>query len=215
MKSSLMRTALAVALALGLTACGGKATFPITGSVNNLLYDGLVLESNGQTVTVPKASATVAARFSFPNTIEYGQEYKITVNKQPAHETCTPDTAAVDDVAGRLEKIDVSFTCTLVSPQLVVTINGLAANGLVLTNGSISSGPLNGTTASDGTVTYPASYTFPPVQFGSTYGVTVLTQPSVLPSGQPKAQTCTVANGAGTVTQDDNITNITVTCGPQ
>jgi hypothetical protein len=209
MKSSLMRPALAVALALGLTACGGKATFPITGSVTNLQYPGLVLETNGQTVTVAPTGSTTDARFTFPNQLDYGVEYNITVKTQPAHQACSPTTAAVADVAGRLEKIDVNFSCRLVSPTVGGKITGLHANNLVLINGSQGTQlALNGvsTTNTDGTttITYPTAFTFPAtVDFGSTYGITVLTQPD--------KQTCTVVGGTG-VMGDTAVDTIAVNC---
>ena len=49
MKSSLIRPALALALAASLAACGGsdKAEFTVAGSVTGLVYDGLVLTNAG------------------------------------------------------------------------------------------------------------------------------------------------------------------------
>jgi hypothetical protein len=209
MKSSLMRPALALALALSLTACGGKATFPIGGTVTGLQYSGLSLSSNGQTVKVePKTVGTAAdVDFSFPNSIDYGVEYSISIGAQPAHQSCAL-ISGVEDTAGRLATIHAVIQCLPLAPLLGGTITGLHADGLVLTNGSASTITLNGvsTTATDGTVTvtYPTGFTFPAaVTYGDSYGVTVL--------AQPKDQTCTVANGTG-VMGDTAISNVTVTC---
>jgi hypothetical protein len=210
MKSSLMRPALALALALALTACGGgKATFPIAGTVTGLQYSGLTLASNGQTAKVePKTVGTASdVAFTFAKSIEYGEEYDITITAQPAHQSCNR-ISGYQDTAGRLATIHATIQCGLLSPQLGGTITGLHADGLVLTNGSASSIALNGvsTTATDGTVTvtYPTAFTMPAsVTYGTTYGVTVLSQ--------PKGQTCSVANGTG-IMGDVAVTNVAVTC---
>jgi hypothetical protein len=210
MKSSLMRPALALALAVGLTACGGKATFEIAGTVGALQYPGLTLSSNGQTITVAPTTVGTAANvaFAFPNRIDYGDEFDITVTHQPAHQTCVP-FSGYQDTAGRLATINAVINCGLVSPTLGGTIGNLKADGLVLTNGSNGGSiTLNGveTTAADGTktVTFPTAFTFPAtVNFGITYGITILSQ--------PKNQTCTIVNGTG-IMGDTSPDNIAVTC---
>src|SRR5580698_11458215 len=74
------------------------------------------------------------------------------------------------------------------------TINGLTGSGLVLTDGSATVAPQLGA----------ASFTFPTqLTTGTTYSVTVQTQPS--------GQTCSVANGSGTVASA-NITSVAVSC---
>ena len=76
------------------------------------------------------------------------------------------------------------------------TVSGLNGGGLVLQNNG--SGDVN--------VTANGSVTFTSTQLsGTAYQVTVLTQPA------SPDQTCTVANGAGTV-GSANVTNVTVTC---
>jgi len=67
----------------------------------------------------------------------------------------------------------------------------------VLTNGNVTFTAPNATTG----------FTFGvKVQFGDTYGVTVLSNPAGL--------SCTVANGAGTM-GDTDVSNIAVTCVPR
>jgi hypothetical protein len=74
------------------------------------------------------------------------------------------------------------------------TVTGLRANGLVLANGSLTIGLTAGTT----------SWEFgSKINNGAVYGVTVLSQPT--------GQTCTVANGTGTMPQA-NVSNVVVTC---
>lgn len=203
MKSNIARL-LALGLALSLTACGGgKATFTIGGHVSGLVYDGLVLNTNGQDVSVSPpptiaTDSTATAAYSFPKQLEYGDEYYVTVKTNPAHENCTVNPYYAQDTAGRLASIDIPVSCQLNTFLVGGTISGLTADGLVLTNGT------NG-----GTYTAPkdaTSFTFAsPVLYGTTYGVTVLTQPTGL--------FCSVTNGAGTM-GDATVSNIAVNCVP-
>jgi hypothetical protein len=205
------RAAIALAIALGLAGCGGKASFPISGTVVGLSYDGLVLNTNGMDLQVP-ANAT---SFSFPNSLSYGDVYNVVVKAQPAHETCSVGSFVspsgvmlngASDTAGRLSTINIGVQCGLTPHTIGGTIKGLTGTGLVLTNGS-----LGGTVAAvPGTVVPGAgipdvAFTFPAtVAFSVSYGVTVLTQPT--------GQTCSVSpNGTG-VMGDLNVADITVTC---
>ncbi len=86
MKSSLIRPALALALAASLAACGGsdKAEFTVAGSVTGVVYDGLVLTNAGVPLKVaPPATAGAAVRFAFPDKLEYGDTYAVTVTANP------------------------------------------------------------------------------------------------------------------------------------
>jgi len=76
------------------------------------------------------------------------------------------------------------------------SISGLMGGSVVLQNNGVG----NLSLSSDGAFVFAD-----PVSTGATYNVTVLTQPAAPP------QTCTVANGAGTVAST-NVTNITITC---
>jgi len=197
MKSSLMRPAFALALALSLASCGGgKAKFPISGVITGLQYSGLVLSTNGMDLPVPTGATT----FTFPNELEYGDVYDVTVKNQPQHQTCGPQLGTGSNTAGRLARINVSLGCVINSYTIGGTISGLTADGLVLANGSTG-----GTLApSKGTEAF--KYTFAnPVQYNVTYGVTIITQPTGL--------TCTVANSTG-VMGDANIENININCVP-
>jgi hypothetical protein len=181
----------ALLAASSLAACGGgKAQFSVTGTVSNLAYDGLQLATNGQTLTVPKGATT----FSFPQTISYGDTYNVTIASQPAHENCV--VGGGNDSAGRLASIAVTVTCGIIGHAVSGSVTGLTGAGLVLTNGS------NGTVTVAATAT---TYTFgsAAVAYGSTYGITVLTQPA--------GQTCSVANPIGLM-GDNDVTNVNVTC---
>ena len=97
--------------------------------------------------------------------------------------------------------IEAVISCARVSNTVGGKITGLAADGLVLNNGSVSTGEI----VKDATTgAYPTAFAFgTTVVYGQTYGVTVLKQPT--------GQTCTVKNGAGEM-KDDPVTTIEVTC---
>ena len=192
MKSFFLRPTLLIAMALGLTACGGKATFDLTGPVTGLVYEGLVLSNtkNGDEVAV----AANATTFKLPKTVEYGSEYAVIVKTKPAHQDCQVVNGA--ETAGRLASINIAVQCRLEDYPIGGTVTGLNADNLVLINGSgdriaIAKGA--------------TSYVFPnEVSFKSSYGVTVLVQPT--------GQRCSVANGVGEM-GDAAVANINVTCG--
>ena len=234
MKFSLARPALALAVLATLAACGGggKATFPINVTVSNLQYPGLVLNTNGQDLTVnPPATAGQDVVLTFPNQIEYGQIYEVTPKgatisnhaysggSQPKHQTCSPNLFPAYGTAGQLAKIDIRYLCSINTYQLTGTVKGLTGTGLVLANGS-TTGTIAVSPALDANqkpTGADVTLIMNPVPYNTTYGVTVLTQPT------SPAQTCTVtggANGTGGGTMDDaaeaaqpqGVTNLVVTC---
>ena len=198
--STFLRPAALAAIALTLAACGGKASFPINGTVAGLTNEGLVLTTNGMDLSVPKS----ATSFSFPNTISYGETYAITVKTPPAHQSCTTVSQSTGletatGTAGLYASINIALTCYLNSYSIGGNVTGLTSEGLTLTNGSAG-----------GTVTLVAAsttYVFGTlVPYGSSYGVSILTQPA--------KDVCTVSNPTG-VMGDALINNINITCVPK
>jgi hypothetical protein len=231
MKFSLARPALALAILATLAACGGggKATFPINVTVSNVQYPGLILSTNGMDYTVnPPATTGQDVTFVFPNQIEYGQTYDVipkgqtvtngtitSLGAQPAHQTCSASLFPKTGTAGQLAKIDIRYVCAVNTFPLTGTVKGLTGTGLTLANGSTylpvtvcpALDSANAPTGAD------VSLAMNSVPYGTTYGVTVVTQPT--------GQTCTVtggANGTGGGTMDDaaekagGVTNLVVTC---
>jgi hypothetical protein len=232
MKFSLARPALAFAVLATLAACGGggKATFPINVTVDGLQYPGLVLSTNGQDLVInPPATAGQTVTAVFPNQIEYGQLYEVVPKGAvvtnhvavggalPKHQLCSQSLFPAYGTAGQLAKIDIRYVCTIQTYALTGTVKGLTGTGLVLANGSttgtIPVSPVldanQKPTGADQTLVMN------PVPYNTTYGVTVLTQPT--------GQTCTVtggANGVGGGTMDDaaeaatpqGVNNLVVTC---
>jgi hypothetical protein len=192
MKSSYLRPALALALALGLAACGGTEKFTIAGVIGGLAYPGLVLTNNGGSDLPVAANATT---FSFPGEIEYGETYNVQIKTQPAHQTCEVDGNFDSDTAGRMAAINIPIRCFTNTFTLGGKISGLTNEGLKLTNGTAggSVNPVAGATA----------FVLPAIPYGESYGVTVLQQPT--------GQSCTVTNGVGEM-GDAPVDNVQVTC---
>ena len=198
------RPALTLTLALTLAACGGKATFPVAGTIEGLKYDGLVLSTNGMDLPL----AANATSFSFPNPLSYGEVYDVIAKAPPAHQTCNVASFqgrtgvlynGPTDTAGRFGAINIGVLCTTNTAALGGKITGLTSDGLQLTNGSTG-----GTVAP---LAAAVSFNFAPVAYDVTYGITVLAQPA--------KEVCRVSsNGTGKM-GDNPVTDIVVTCEPK
>lgn len=212
-KSTLALSALTLALAAGLSACGGgTSTYAISGFVTGVEFPGLVLSNNGEDLAVAPTGYTDVkdpsgkvigkapnnVSYAFKNEVEYGETYNVIIKALPPHQECGPN-GGTTDTAGRLSVIEAVISCVLVSNPISGKVSGLSSGELTLTNGSTG-----------GTVVIPANATefiFPAeVTYGQTYGVTVLKAPDNL--------TCTVSNGAGTM-GDTAVTTVAVACQPK
>ena len=220
MKKSILALC-ALTLAAGLAACGGGTSkYTVGGTVTNLQEGPLVLVTNGMEVAVgpqrdSNGALVLTTTYAFPNQLDYGDAYSITLKpigtnangttiyQQPPHQVCGPSGAQGNitaDTAGRLSVINAQFVCNLATHTIGGQITGLAADKLVLTNGGDQLALIKDTT----TGLYPTGFTFPTqVTYKTTYGVTVLTQPT--------GQTCTVTDGAGEM-GDEDITAIRINC---
>lgn len=231
MKFSLARPALAVAVSLALASCGGgsgKETYPVKVTVYNVLYDGLVLSTNGMDLAVPRqASAETQKVLNFPNGLDYGAFYEVVpkgaviphetgvpnpLGAQPAHQTCSPvgnaprwygtagQTASVNDA--RTPAIEIFYSCTVNVLELSGTVSGLTSGTLTVTNGS------NGATTIAANAT---TFSLPSVPFGSSYGVTIVPP-------QPAGLNCVVINGVGEMNQAAETAggakNVQIVCNP-
>jgi hypothetical protein len=137
------------------------------------------------------AVAAGATTFSFPTPVSSGSSYAITIAVQPTGASCViaNGTGTASNAA-----ISAQVTCTAAQYHLGGTLAGLSASGLVLANGTDTVSPAANST----------SFTLPTtVTSGSTYSVTVQTQPTGL--------SCTVSGGSGTVGTSD-VSTIAVTC---
>lgn len=167
-------------------------TYSISGTVSGLIGSGLVLQNNGGDNTSISASGS----FSFSIPVADGSSYSITVLTQP---TGLNQTCAVTNGSGSINGADVtnvSIVCVINTYSIRGTVSGLNGSGLVLQN--------NG--GDDKTISGVGTFSFAtPIADGSSYAVSVLTQPT------SPDQTCTVTQGSGTVTGAD-VTNVSVTC---
>ena len=178
----------------GSSSSGGDAApsvFTIGGTVTGLAGTGLTLTNGTQTLAVSANGA-----FTFPTALAAGTLYSVAVGTQPSAPTqkCTISNAS--GTVGSANVSNITVACVTSAFTVGGTVTGLAGKGLVLedNNGDDLSVTMNGT------------FTFAtPVDSGSSFNVTVKTQPS-----SPQ-QTCTVTGGTGKV-GSAKVTSVTVNC---
>ena len=164
--------------------------YTVGGTVAGLAGSGLTLQLNGGDDLAVGANGS----FSFP-AIEDGSTYAVTVSAQPSDPT---QTCAVTGGSGAVTGADVTgITVSCATNQYTVggTVGGLAGSGLTL--------QLNG--GSDLAIGANGAFSFPAIEDGSTYTVTVSAQPA------NPAQTCTVENGGGTL-DGASVTDVAIAC---
>jgi hypothetical protein len=204
MKSSILRAGVvALACALGLSACGGgSGDLYLLGTVSGVSQDGLVLQNNGGNDTIVVAPYTT---FQFSNRVSTDDQFNITVREKPKNaEACTVINGKARANYYTIGQISVS--CTIKQHALTAKIDNLIGSGLVIVNGSDRHEVQPNTTTESGPKT--TSMQMATVNEGGAYGVTILTQPA--------GQTCTVSggsnnNGTGIMGSDES-TTVTVTC---
>jgi hypothetical protein len=158
----------------------------VTGTATGLAGSVVLQNGAGASLTV-----TANGQFSFAVPIAVGSPYAVTVQTQPAGQTCTVSNGS--GTAGSTNVTDVALTCVANTQTLGGTVSGLLGSLVLQLNGG---GSL--TITADGPFTFPTA-----VAENSTYAVTL--------HAQPTDRTCTLAHGSGVVGTAD-VTNITVTC---
>ena len=198
MKSSILRAGVvALACALGLSACGGgSGDLYLTGAVYNVTKDGLVLTNNGEDLAV----TTPYTSFQFNNRISTDDQFNITVKSVPSNVEKISDCIVTNGKAraNYYTIAQIRVDCAIRQRKLTASIVNLTTSGLVIINGA------DRKEVAAGTATVPMA----PVNEYGAYGVTVLQQPA--------GQTCTVSGGgngkgAGTMGATED-TTVTVTC---
>lgn len=207
----IQRIARALACAIGIAgiaACGGgggggtpiTAPGPISktvgGSLVGLSGSGLVLQNNaGDDLAVSSSSTS----FSFARALATGAAYSVTVKTQPGSpiQVCSVTNGA--GTVGSINITDIVIICSGGGFTVGGTVSGLGAGKSVGLRLLSDFTPPNVTTVN-------ANGAF-------TMGVTLAANSEfeLIVSAQPAGQTCSVANGAGTVAAA-NITNVAVTC---
>jgi hypothetical protein len=165
-------------------------TYSVGGTLQGLVGTGLVLGNGaGQETAVASGSTT----FAF--TMASGAVYGIVVRTQPTGPSQNCVVTNGDGTVGGADIDNVRVTCGTNTYSVGGAVNGLSGQGLVLVDeggGEVTVAP------------GASSYGFA-MESGATYDISVRTQP------EEPWQTCSVANGTGTVAGAP-VTNATVTC---
>lgn len=171
----------------------------VTCTVNTYTVGGTVTGLQGQLVLQDNGGDSLAVSsngsFVFATPVASGAIYNVTVSAQPTSPTqiCSVSNG-IGTVSGAAVTT-VTVVCSTSAYTVGGSISGLADQVVLQDNGGD-----NLTISGDGTFSFAT-----PVASGAQYSVTILAQP-----GQP-AQTCSVANGTGTV-GTASVTTVTVTC---
>lgn len=161
-------------------------TFNVGGTVSGLVGSVVVQNNGGDTFSINGDGV-----FTFPTPVAQGSTYNVTVQTQPAAQTCSVSNGSGTMSAGDIS--NVSIVCSTNVYTVGGTLSGLSGSVELQNNGGDTIA-LN----SNGSFTYST-----PVAEGSVYSVTVSTQPA--------NQTCVVSNGSGTINAS-NVTNVSVSC---
>jgi hypothetical protein len=163
------------------------ATYSVGGTVSGLTASGLMLANGSDTLTITSNATT----FAMAKRILAGTAYAVTVQTQPAGQTCSVTNGSGTASAN---VSNIAATCTNQTFTVGGSVVGLTTSGLVLASGSDIA------TVDSGA----ASFTMPTrIVSGATYAVTVKTQPA--------GQTCTMTNAAGTMSTA-NVANVVAVC---
>jgi hypothetical protein len=183
--SSVLLSATLAGCFFGFATVGGSLTGLSSGA-------SVTLQNNGK----DDLTLTQNGRFTFSNTLDSGDDYSVTVLTQPVGQTCTVANGSgeINSRGSDVENVQVSCATT---GNLTGTVSGLPTGTFItlLNNGA---NPLivtaNGGFAFSGTLSN-----------GTTYAVTVSTQPG-------GGVTCSVTGGSGTIASGVPSTTIAVTC---
>ncbi|MDE2201895.1 MAG: hypothetical protein KGJ38_04120 [Burkholderiaceae bacterium] len=198
---------LACCVVLGLSACGGGdgsgasgtasagSTGPTAPAAQGYAIGGSVTGLSGTVVLQNNAGDDLAVSangaFTFATSVSNGAGYNVTVSTQPATQTCTVTNGAGTVSAANVG--NVSVVCATNAFKVGGSISGLNGTVILQKNGADSL-----SRSSNGAFVFAA-----PVAQGGGFAVTVQTN--------PVGQSCSVANGSGTMGAGD-ISTVAVTC---
>ncbi len=194
LRSLIGRTAIAL-LVLVLAACGGGSSdlpraYSIGGTVTGLASGSqIVMSNNGDSALTVSANGA----FTFARAVAGDRSYLVTIDTQPAGQTCSVANFQGAGVTANVS--NVSVTCSSVTHTVGGAVTGLAAGQQVVLyiNGA---DPL--TVGANGAFTFAT-----PVPLNGSYAVTV--------GAQPAGETCTVSHASGSGVVAD-ISDVAVTC---
>lgn len=189
-------------LSAALAACGGggggggtptpptPTTYTIGGNLTGLASGAsVVLQNNGGGNLTLNSNAP----FTFATPVNSGAAYAVTVLTQPTSPTQTCSVANGSGSASA-NVTNVAVTCTTASFAISGTVSGLVGSIVIQNNGGSSQ-----TIAANGNFSFAAQAS------GSAYAITVQSHPT------GPNQTCTVANGSGTI-GSAAVSNVAITC---
>jgi hypothetical protein len=169
-----------------VTATCKTNTYKISVAVTGLSGTLKLQDNDGATLTF-----TTNKTQTFSTSYSSGSTYSVTITSQPSGQTCTLGSNASGTITSN---ITVNATCSTNGANYTISVAVTGLTGTLVVQDS-KSDQLTFTTNT--TQTFATSYAS-----GSTYSVTILTQPA--------GQTCTLSsNASGTITS--NIT-VTATC---
>lgn len=199
MKKSYLCTGLALACALGLSACGGDddGQLPLGIQLYGITEKGLEISNKGgATVEVPKGSTYV-----FPDLVPVDSDYDITIVKKPAN-TDSCEIVNGKGNTGSYSPNNIAIVCVVTTYTLGGSVTGLTTEGLKINNGAHSV-----TILKDAKTFSMSKDEEKPgrVAAGVPYGLTILQHPA--------GAFCTIANPNGLMPAG-KVNNITVSCTP-
>ncbi len=169
-----------------VTVICAAGAFTVGGTVSGLSGTVVLRNNGGNDLTL---SADGAFTFSAP--LADGSGYAVSVFTQPAGQGCSVANGT-GAIAGA-NVTNVAISCAAGALTIGGTVSGLSGTVVLQNNGGD-----NLTRSVNGSFTFATA-----LANGSAYNVTVLTQPS--------GQSCTVTNGAGTLS-GSHVTNVSVAC---
>lgn len=177
----------------GGSSSNGNAGYAVTVNVTGLSGSGLVLTMSGTPNQALSVMSDGSSRFA--QSLSTGATYAVSVQTQP---TSPAQYCTVSSGAGTMGTAAVTIPVTCVNTYTIGgSITGLSASGLTLADGPETLAVANGAT----------SFAFPQaIPSGDAYQVTI--------GGQPRAETCAIADGAGSI-GSANVSSIRITCVPQ
>ena len=169
-------------------SCANTPTYAVGGSVS-FLSGTVVLQDNGG----DDLSVSANGAFNFATKLAGGAAYNVTVKTNPSGQSCS--VANGSGTIGSADVSNVAVSCTS-NPTYAVggSTSGVSGTVVLQDNGG-----------DDLSVSANGAFSFATkLAGGAAYSVTVKTNPS--------GQSCSVANGSGTIAAAD-VTNIALTCG--
>jgi predicted outer membrane repeat protein len=181
----------------GTVSGGNVSNANVTCSVNTYSIGGTVSGLSGTVILnlnsgAQTKSISADGNYAFGNAIADGSVYSVTIQTQPAGQTCSIANGSGTVSGGNVSNANV--TCSVNTYSIGGTVSGLG--GTVILN--LNAGAQTKSISADGNYAFGNA-----IAEGSTYSVTVQTQPA--------GQTCSIGNGSGTVS-GGNVTNVNVDC---